>query len=250
MGLKILFAGESWMSHTIHVKGFDSFTTSKYEEGVQWIRKAFEQAGHDFSFIPGQNVSEKFPFTVSELKAYDLVILSDIGANTFLLSEKTFTQSKIVPNRLKVIQKYVEQGGNLLMIGGYLTYMGIDGKGRYHNTPVEECLPIIMQEGDDRRECPEGAQPYIVEKVPEIFQNLPEDFPKVLGYNQFTAKPDGRILMKIGEDPFLVTGIYGKGRTAAFATDCSPHWAPLEFVNWEGYPVFWNNLADYLTSRE
>ncbi|MBP7979955.1 MAG: cytoplasmic protein, partial [Sebaldella sp.] len=27
---KILIAGESWTSHTIHIKGFDTFTTSKY----------------------------------------------------------------------------------------------------------------------------------------------------------------------------------------------------------------------------
>ena len=35
---KILIAGESWMSHTVHVKGFDSFTTSVYEEGIEYIK--------------------------------------------------------------------------------------------------------------------------------------------------------------------------------------------------------------------
>lgn len=246
MGHKILFAGESWTSHTIHVKGFDSFTTSKYEEGVQWIRAAFEKNGHEFIFIPGQDVSAKFPYSMEELQSYDLLILSDIGANSFLLSEKTFTQSEKVPNRLKMIQEYVKEGGSFLMIGGYLSFMGIDGKGRYHNTPIEECLPVMMQEVDDRRECPEGISPKIADKVPEVFQNIPDLFPDVLGYNQFIAKPDSRVLMKVGDDPFLVVGTYGKGKTAAYASDCSPHWAPPEFVNWDGYPVFWNNLADYL----
>ena len=31
MSKKVLLAGESWMSYTTHVKGFDSFYTSVYE---------------------------------------------------------------------------------------------------------------------------------------------------------------------------------------------------------------------------
>ena len=40
---KILIAGESWTSHTIHIKGFDTFTTSVYEEGVKWLKEALEK---------------------------------------------------------------------------------------------------------------------------------------------------------------------------------------------------------------
>ena len=36
----ILIAGESWTVHSIHQKGFDSFTTTEYAEGVQWLRDA------------------------------------------------------------------------------------------------------------------------------------------------------------------------------------------------------------------
>ena len=31
---RVLLAGESWVSTTTHVKGFDSFTTSTYAEGA------------------------------------------------------------------------------------------------------------------------------------------------------------------------------------------------------------------------
>ncbi|MDB5524098.1 MAG: Cytoplasmic protein [Rhizobium sp.] len=31
--INLLFAGESWMTHSIHVKGFDSFEMSYYPEG-------------------------------------------------------------------------------------------------------------------------------------------------------------------------------------------------------------------------
>ena len=45
---KVLFAGESWISYSRHIKGFDSFFTAKYEEGIQWIKKSIEKAGYEF----------------------------------------------------------------------------------------------------------------------------------------------------------------------------------------------------------
>ena len=47
---KVLFAGESWISYSRHIKGFDSFFTAKYEEGIQWIKKSIEKAGYEFCF--------------------------------------------------------------------------------------------------------------------------------------------------------------------------------------------------------
>lgn len=43
--VRVLLAGESWVSHTIHVKGFDSFTTSEYAEGASWLITALESGG-------------------------------------------------------------------------------------------------------------------------------------------------------------------------------------------------------------
>ena len=45
MSKKILLVGESWMSFTTHVKGFDTFYTSVYETGKEWIEKAIIEAG-------------------------------------------------------------------------------------------------------------------------------------------------------------------------------------------------------------
>ena len=58
---------------------------------------------------------------MEELKQYDLVILSDIGANTLLLPGATFNRSEKMPNRCNLIRDYVNDGGALLMVGGYLT---------------------------------------------------------------------------------------------------------------------------------
>ena len=40
---KVLLAGESWMSFTTHVKGFDTFYTSVYETGEKFLKAALEE---------------------------------------------------------------------------------------------------------------------------------------------------------------------------------------------------------------
>lgn len=41
--MKILFIGESWHIHMIHSKGYDSFTSSKYEEGADYLLSCLRQ---------------------------------------------------------------------------------------------------------------------------------------------------------------------------------------------------------------
>ena len=43
--MTVLIAGESWVTHSIHQKGFDSFTTTSYHEGVGPLRAALESGG-------------------------------------------------------------------------------------------------------------------------------------------------------------------------------------------------------------
>ena len=57
---KVLFAGESWISYSRHIKGFDSFFTAKYEEGIQWIKKSIEKAGYEFCYISNTYASYSF----------------------------------------------------------------------------------------------------------------------------------------------------------------------------------------------
>jgi uncharacterized membrane protein len=95
-----------------------------------------------------------------------VVILSDIGANSLLLAPDTFERSAVAPNRLAAVEQYVRDGGGLLMIGGYLSFAGIEGKARYHGTPVEAALPVTISPQDDRAERPEGVQPAVTQPRP------------------------------------------------------------------------------------
>lgn len=243
--MKVLLAGESWMTHSIHVKGFDSFTTSSYNEGAGPLREALTSAGHHVTYLPNHVAPNDFPTTSEQLSDYGVVILSDIGANTLLLPDHTFVRSHTSPNRLTLLRDYVQRGGGLLMVGGYLTFQGIEGKGAYHGTPVEEVLPVTLYPFDDRKEVPEGVTPEVINTDHPIMQGLTA-WPHFLGYNRATLKPQAELLVRAGEDPFIAVMRYGEGRTGIFASDCGPHWGPPEFLAWEHYAAIWQRLVAWL----
>lgn len=248
MSKKVLLAGESWMSYTTHVKGFDSFYTSVYETGEKWLKAALEEGGYEMTFLPNHLAMEEFPFTMEELSQYDCVILSDIGSNTLLLPNATFKNSEKKPNRCKLIRDYVLEGGSLLMVGGYLTFSGVDAKGKWHDTPVQEVLPVEVLTVDDRMEHCEGVCPVTVENH-EALSEISGDWPNVLGYNKTIAKAEAVVPVTVDGDPFIAFGNYGKGKSAVFTTDCAPHWAPPEFCEWEYYNKLWQGMVDWLTKK-
>ena len=111
--LRILIAGESWETLSFHQKGFDVFTTTFYYEGVGPLRAALEGAGYTVDYMPGHIAATKFPIDLADLRAFDVVILSDIGTNTLLLHPDTFERSRRMPNRLALLREYVAAGGEI-----------------------------------------------------------------------------------------------------------------------------------------
>lgn len=245
--INVLFVGETWMFETTEYKGFDRFTVSGYRTAVKWIQKALSGDGFSFTHIPCHEVDSRFPTTLNELKEYDVVLVSDCGSNTFLLHEDTFFDCRTTVNKLNLIKEYVEQGGAFGMIGGYLTFQGFEGKGKYKGTAIEEILPVTLQSGDDRIELPEGYQISIDPSAHEIFEKIPSVFPPILGYNKLTAKKDAIVLAERNGDALIAIREYGNGRTLAYATDCSPHWASPEFCEWEHYGTLWKNIVRWMT---
>lgn len=248
--IRVLIAGESWVTHSIHQKGFDSFTTTAYTEGVGPLRDALISRDVQVDYMPSHVAARDFPATAGDLAAYDAVILSDIGANTLLLHPDTFERSEPRPDRLVAVRDYVAGGGGLVMVGGYLTFQGIDGKARYAGSPVEEALPVTLLTVDDRVEVPGGAVPAV--RLPDhaIVAGLAMEWPALLGYNRVTARPGAELVVAVGEDPLIVAGTFGQGRAAAFTSDCGPHWCPPPFVAWEGYAPMWDGLVRWVAGAD
>lgn len=245
----VLLAGESWSVTSIHAKGFDTFTTVDYAEGGQALIDALESGGHDVTYMPSHIAASRFPYTREELDAYDVVVLSDIGANTLLLPGDTFIRHQPRPNRLSLLRDWVLEGGALAMVGGYLTFQGIEAKANYRATAVAEILPVEMESGDDRHETPEGVRARVTEEPHPIIAGLSGPTPPLLGYQRLTPRPDSRTLLSFDEHPLLVVGEAGKGRTLAYASDIGPHWAPEEFTSWEGFSQLWQRSVAWLAQE-
>lgn len=244
--MKILFIGESWHIHMIHSKGYDSFTSSKYEEGATWLLGCLRSRGIDVHYLPAHEVQIAFPSDINVLSEFDVVVISDIGSNTFLLQNETFYHMQLKANALHMMKDFVAQGGGLLMIGGYLSFMGIEAKANYKNTLLAEVLPVLMQEGDDRVEVPEGIQPSVVNVLHPTICSFTE-WPVFLGYNKVCAKDDAQTVLTIANDPLLVYGTYQSGKTACFMSDCSPHWGSNQFMHWPYYTDMWVNILSYIS---
>ena len=165
--------------------------------------------------------------------------------DAFIISD--YPRERFQPGQLEIICEAVKNGAGLVMLGGWESYHG--RLGEYHETVLADVLPVTMLNTDDRRNCSQGVLLSLVQSHP-ILKGLPWEAPPfVCGLNEFVAKPDAKVLLnglavtiREREDwfeygfhsrkyPMLVVGKYGKGRTAALATDVAPHWVG-GFVDW------------------
>lgn len=247
---KVLLIGESWTVQIIETKGYDRFCSGSYGVGTQYIKKVLEGDEFEFSHMPCHRVTFDFPGSVQELaEAYDVVIVSDVGSNTFLLPAETFMECKRSPNKLAILRDFVLSGGGLCMAGGYMTFAGIEGKAKYHDSVLETVMPVEFLSCDDRQEHPEGLDIPIDPTRHPILHGLPDRLEGILGYNKATAKEGCETLATVEGDPLLVIGEFGSGRSIAYSTDIAPHWSSNEFCESEAYSILWKNMIRWLAKN-
>jgi len=250
MTTKVLLVGESWVSSATHYKGFDQFGSVTFHLGAEPLVAALKDTEYELTYMTAHDAVEAFPFQMEGLDVYDVIVLSDIGANSFLLPPAVWLRSQTVPNRLRLIKAWVEKGGGLMMIGGYFSFQGIDGKARWRNTPVEDVLPVTCHPWDDRVEMPEGAVADIVAPDHPVMAGLGGEWPLLLGVNEVMVREGAEVIARLPQDqgghPLLVLGGHGKGRTAAWTSDIGPHWLSPAFCEWDGYGRLWKNLLGWL----
>ena len=94
--IRALLAGESWVSNSTHFKGWDFFS-STVANGHRL--SAGDERGRcvAFTHMPGHLAAGEFPLDMTGLNRYDVVILSDLGANTPLLHPDTRLRGKTIP---------------------------------------------------------------------------------------------------------------------------------------------------------
>lgn len=245
---KVLLVGETWFVLKMHIKGFDLVTLGGYENFGKWFMEPLSKFEDlELTHMPNHVALTSFPRSMEEINKYDIVILSDCGKNTLQLYPEMFTVP-MGPDRLDLIKQFVAEGKSFIMAGGWNSFQGIRGIPGYHDTVIEEILPVQIKPSDDRVEKPQGVCPEIVEKKHPIFKDIPEQWPMFLGYNKVMPKKNAELLARINNDPFISIGTYKKGKTMAFTSDLSKHWGTA-FVAWEGYGKFWRNTFRWLSGK-
>jgi uncharacterized membrane protein len=246
---RVLVVGESWFTYSVHQKGFDAFYTSEYTEGGGAFLDALRSRGHQVTYVPSHEIPRGVPDSEGGFEQYDVVVISDVGANSFQLSPETFARSVPSPDKSEFVRRFVERGGGVLMVGGYLSFSGIDAKARWGRSPLAAALPVSIVDRDDRVELPSGVEPAVVSEH-EVVRGLDASWPALLGLNEVTPKPEASLLAECGNYPLLVVGGYGAGRSAAFTSDIAPHWAPPAFLAWDGYTDLWDRVVRWLAGAD
>jgi uncharacterized membrane protein len=244
---RILIAGESWMTTSTHVKGVDEFSVHSYVEGVGPLRDALTGRGHTVRHLPAHLVPTDFPGDATALSEYDVVVLSDIGANSIQLAPGVFERFETGSDRLAALRNWVGEGGAVLMIGGYLSFSGFQARAAFRQTALADVLPVTMLAEDDRVEQPAGIVPTVHDADHPALGGAGTDWPLLLGYNRVVAKDGAEVPVRVGEDPLVALAPFRGGRAAAFTSDCSPHWAPPAFCEqWPGYADLFDGLVRWL----
>ena len=232
---RVLLAGESWISQATHFKGFDSFTSVTFHTGADEFIAAAASEGIDVEQVYAHDVPQKFPRTVAELSEYDVVILSDIGANSFVLPPETWLEGQSASNPLVSLAEWTRAGGGLMMAGGYLSFQGFQARANFARSPIADVLPVTMLDCDDRAETPQGAKADVVMPEHPIARGWTGQAPDLLGYNVVTARPEAEVVATVAGDVLIATMEPGEGRSLVWTTDIGPHWCPTPFLSWDGF---------------
>jgi len=157
----------------------------------------------------------------------------------FILSDYPASRMPAAVQQI-VLAQVRDVGAGLLMIGGWESFHGHGGN--WDGTPIGDALPVEISREDDRINCDQPA--LLIQSEPhDITNGLPWNArpPTVGGFNRVVQKRGSATVLMVQriqaiidngrfnfipqeQDPMLVLGAHGKGRTAALMTDLAPHW--------------------------
>lgn len=245
---RVLLAGETWISEATHYKGFDSFTSTTFHSGADDYIAALSAHGIDVHHMAAHDIPQDFPKTADELAAYDVVVLSDIGANSFQLPPETWLEGKASPDRLATLAQWNRDGGGLMMAGGYLSFQGFQARANFARSAITDVLPVTMSDYDDRVEASAGAA--VAAAHGELGALVDASAPHLLGYNRVFAKSDAVVHATVGDDVLIATATPGKGRSLVWTSDIGPHWCPKDFVEWKGFQPLMAGMINWLAGEK
>lgn len=232
-----------------------------YLEGTPRLEQAFLRRSLrrfpdldlNYRWIP-EDTANQWPIDLGDAfqpGRYDIYILGDLDA------------SALGNEQLGELAEAIGGGAGLLTLGGYQSY----GAGGYSDSPLATVLPIQM--AASRRQAV-GSEPNPATQIEgpitlQLARNHPitdlggqdpaqiwQQLPPLLGGNRLLgakAAPGVLVLLQSQEqNPLLVVGEYGSGRTASLAFDSTWRW--WRAGQSETHRRFWRQLILWLLSRQ
>jgi uncharacterized membrane protein len=201
-----------------------------------------------------QNLDFKaIPNKAEEINKFDVFIFGDLDV-TYIRAEQQ-----------EMIVKRVQEGGGLVMLGGYHSL----GPGGYEGTPLGKILPMRL----GNRDIGQVTDPFLPMLTPEgtqhpIFTNIAGFFPtarmpaKIAGLPALNgctrvegARPGASVLAshptEVQAMPVLAVQPVGKGRTAVFTADTTRYWHQIPMAREQQSPFlqFWGQMVRWLAGR-
>lgn len=164
-----------------------------------------------------QGISGPFPSTGKEMARFDLVVIANING------------ASLKPEQKARIKEFVEQGGAVLMLGGYYAFGA-----EYHGTELEEIAPVEFSAGRDLVSVPNGE---LISPAKAGAQ------PRIYWRHDVRPKPSSSVVLSANGQPLLITGKFGKGRVAVFSGSVMGHPPAGQLPFWE-WPQWRDVLAE------
>ncbi len=183
------------------------------DEGVKSLEQATATRRHLILLTDGWSTSGQYDAILARMKAAGIT-LSTVGA-----------------------------GGGA---NPFLEQLALQGGGRFYAAVNPSTIPDIFlketQQVAGRQIVEERFFPTVTGTSP-ILRGLDAGFPALLGYNGTTIKAAALQVMASGRaDPVLAQWQYGLGRTVAWTSDATGHWA-ANWVGWDGFARFFGQLV-------
>jgi uncharacterized membrane protein len=244
---RVLYVGDTQVETLIAAKGIDTFTHMYYRDSAKVLRDALgPRPGIELTHMPASEIRTSFPNTKEQLEQYDVIILSDVGYQNFKLpAGNRELRVPMGPNMVTPFRQWVLDGGGLIMAGGWLTFSGLNGKGMWGGSPIEDVLPVTMERGvDDLIDHPDGATIDVIDAGHPILEGLDFGERLILGYNKVFPKETSTVIATSRNDPFMVVGEAGAGRSIAYTTDPVYHLCG-NLHEWESYGLMWERMVKW-----
>lgn len=192
--------------------------------------------------VPGPGEADLFQF---DRQHYDVILLGDLSAKRLAGGD---------PQLLTRLKELVAKGTGLMMIGGRETF----GEGDWRGTPLEDLLPVQLDEGGELPEpvriapTREGLQHFMLRLADSEATNkaLWEKLPALGPVSRLGTVKQGATLFANtnGGRPLLVGQQIG-GRVLAFGGDTTWHWANTP-ENMKLHHRFWQQVILWLAQQD